>query len=244
MRLVAGGVEAALAQSMVERVTRGIKDMPERTCAVAAEIRDAFASAPPIWGCDKRTIAALVGPTGVGKTTTLAKIAAMASIEHGKKVALVAADTYRIASVEQIRAYAELLGIPWSVAAGPTEMKEALNRFSNVDLVLVDTAGGNPWRDNTFDDLERLLGSVPVERHLCVSATCNGADLAQIVDRYNAGGLRSLVITKIDEARALGGVLSTVWGTDLQIAHLTNGQEVPHDIITPDADKLCQAVLG
>ncbi|HIA00987.1 MAG TPA: flagellar biosynthesis protein FlhF [Myxococcales bacterium] len=244
MRLVAGGVEAALAQSMVERVTRGIKDMQDRTRAVAAEIRDAFTSAPPIWQRNQRSVAAFVGPTGVGKTTTLAKIAAKASIEHGKKVAIVAADTYRIASVDQIQAYADLLGTPWAVATGPEEMTQALKRFENADLVLVDTAGRNPWCDDTFDDLERLIGSVPVERHLCVSATSSGADLAQIVDRYNAGGVRSLVITKIDEARALGGMLSTVWGTDLQIAHLTNGQEVPQDIMTPDADELCQAVLG
>ena len=171
-------------------------------------------------------------------------MAAKAQLEQGKKVAIVAADTYRIASVDQIQTYAELLGVPWTVAPGPSEMKSALERFQSYDLVLIDTAGRNPWNDETYVDLEGLLGKLPVERHLCVSATSTGKDLGQIVDRYNTGGVRSLIVTKIDEARKVGSVLSTVWGTDLQIAHMTTGQEVPVDMVVPNAEQLCQTVLG
>jgi flagellar biosynthesis protein FlhF len=146
--------------------------------------------------------------------------------------------------VDQIQTYAELIGVPWSVAPGPREMKDALKRYDKYDLVLVDTAGRNPWEDDTFESLENLIGGLPIERHLCVSATTQGVDLGQIVERYNEGGVRSVVLTKVDEARSLGSALSAVWGTDLQISHLTNGQSVPDDILVPNAEELCQTVLG
>ena len=244
MRLVAGGVEHTLARTLTQQVASQWADPAQQTRAVAAHIQDAFAPAPAIWDRDGHTVAALVGPTGVGKTTTMAKIAAHAALGHGRSVALVAADTYRIAGVEQVRNYAGLLGVPWKLARDRAEVQSALEQFRHVDLVLVDTTGRNPWQDASLEQTDQLLRGLPVERHLCVSATSSGADLGKLVGRYEPSGLRSLVITKMDEARGVGNVLSTVWGTDYQIAHITTGQEVPGDIETPNPARLCQAVLG
>ncbi len=244
MRLVGSGVDLTLARTLVERAASTTDDLRECTQHIGEEIRNAFRPAAPLWDSRRRTIAAMVGPTGVGKTTTLAKIAAQAAVKKGRKVAVVAADTYRISGVEQVSTYCDLLGVPWAMATGPGELAHAVQRFSDMDLVLVDTAGQNPWKDDLLGELETFMGTVPVERHLCVSANTRGADLSEMVQRYGQGGIRSLIVTKVDEARSLGGVLSTVWGNDFQIAHITTGQQVPDDIEQPDAAWLSQAVLG
>lgn len=243
-RLVAGGVEHTLARALVTQVCGEWADTAQQTRAAAAAIQEAFTPAPPVWDRDQRTVAAFVGPTGVGKTTTLAKIAAHASWRYGMNVALVAADTYRIAGVEQLQHYADLLGVPCTIATGREELGCAIERYNGKDLVLVDTAGRNPWRDDGLAETDALLCGLPIERHLCVSATVQGSDLSRMVERYGQSGVRSLIVTKVDEARQLGGVLSSVWGTDYQIAHVTTGQEVPGDIETPNPSQLCQAVLG
>jgi len=242
-RLVAGGVEVTLARALAQQVAAE-SNQQRRMQMAALRIQTAFEPAPAVWARDKHTVAAFVGPTGVGKTTTLAKVAANAVVNHGMSVALVAADTYRIGAVDQVRTYADLLNVPCVVAQGSSELKQALNRFRRKDLVLIDTAGGNPWSDQTLADTDALLHGTPVERHLCVAAGTPGNDLGSIVQRYSQSGIRSLVVTKMDEARNIGGVLSTVWGTDYQIAHITTGQQVPGDIETPDPAQLCQAVLG
>lgn len=242
-RLIAGGVEATLARTLVEEVA-GVPDPSHKTQAIAERIRRALSPAPAIWDRDRHAVAAFVGPTGVGKTTTIAKVAAQAALNRGMSVGLVAADMYRIAGVEQLKIYADLLGVPLAIASDRRELGQALNRFANKDLVLVDTAGGNPWADETLEKTDQLLAGLPCERHLCVSAGTPGADLGRIVERYGQSGLRSLVITKLDEARTLGGVLSTVWGTDHQIAHVTTGQQVPSDIESPNPARLSQSVLG
>jgi flagellar biosynthesis protein FlhF len=243
-RLVAGGVEMSLARSLVEQVNRETSDDRERLLAVGEQIERAFDPAPSLWGNDRRTVAALVGPTGVGKTTTIAKIAAQAVFQRGLSVGLIAADTYRIAAVDQLRTYGDLMGLPCVPAAGADELSAALKRMEDKDLVLVDTSGGNPWADETLRRTDELLSGSPVERHLCVSATMGAPDLRRVVQRYSESGLRSLIVTKLDEARTMGGILSTVWSTDYQIAHVTNGQDVPGDIEVPNPSFLRQAVLG
>lgn len=243
-RLLAGGVELALARSLVESVAGLQTGQRERTALLATSMQQAFDPAPPVWARDKHTVAAFVGPTGVGKTTTLAKIAAHASLNQGMKVALVAADTYRISGVHQVQTYAELLGLPVAVARNRAELQQACRRFSDKDLVLVDTTGRNPWSRDGLAKTDELLGGSTLERHLCVAASTPGGDMARIVDRYSTSGIRSLVITKMDEARTVGGVLSSVWDNDFQIAHVTTGQSVPGDIERPDPARLCQAVLG
>jgi flagellar biosynthesis protein FlhF len=243
-RLISGGVEASLAHVLVERAAKEADDVAHQTHLISQQMRKAFEAAPPLWDRKKRCVAAMVGPTGVGKTTTLAKIASRAALEKGRKVAVVAADTYRITGVEQIQAYSELIGVPWTVASSPKELSQSLQRFSEEDLVLVDTTGHNPWCMESLAQLDELLGGLPIERHLCISATSPGKDLAQIVSNYGESGLRSLIVTKLDEARTVGGLLSTVCCTDLQIALVTDGQNVPDDIDVPDANRLCSAVLG
>jgi flagellar biosynthesis protein FlhF len=243
-RLVGGGVEMSLARTLVDRALQNTRDITECPQLIGQDISQALEPAPALWDRNKRTISALVGPTGVGKTTTLAKIAAQAAVKNHRKVAVIAADTYRISGVEQVGQYCDLIGVPWALATGSSDLVAAVNQFHDADLVLIDTAGQNPWKEDLLDEMDGLLAGVPVERHLCVSATTVGSDLSQIVRRYGDGGLRSLIITKVDEARTMGGLLSTVWGNDYQIAHITTGQEVPNDIEQPDAQWLCRAVLG
>ncbi len=245
-RLIGGGVEASLARTLVGQASgwSGEGAQGQRLRAVSDRIRSALEPAPALWDRPTRTIAALVGPTGVGKTTTLAKIAAHTALRQGRSVGIIATDTYRIGAVEQVKTYAELIGVPFTVARNTAEVGRAIDRFKDADLVLVDTTGRNPWRDDTYGELEAVIGGLPIERHLCVSATSSGADIGRIVERYTQGGLRAVVVTKLDEARKLGGMLSAVIGTGHQIAHVTTGQDVPGDIETPDADRLCRHVFG
>lgn len=234
-QLVARGVEASVAQALLDRADQGAAGLSR---AVAA----AFTPAPAVWERPGRAIAAFVGPTGVGKTTTLAKVTAEAALRHGKRVGIVAADTFRIGAVDQVRTYAELLGVPWVPASNQRELATALSRLGQQDLILVDTAGGSPWSDGTHQALDRLLSGLPVERYLCVAANTSGADLAAMGQRY--GRVRSVVMTKTDEARNMGGILSLLLGSELKLSHVTCGQTVPTDLERPNPARLAQAVMG
>lgn len=234
-RLVARGVEEAVARALLDR-SRPNPESLSRTVAAA------FTPAPAVWERPGRVVAAFVGPTGVGKTTTLAKVTAEAALRCGRRVGIVAADTFRIGAVDQVRTYAELLGVPWVPASNQRELGLALDRLGNQDVVLVDTAGGSPWSGETHESLDRLLAGLPIERHLCVAASTSGADLAEMGKRY--GRVRSVVLTKTDEARHLGGILSLLLGSELRLAHVSNGQLVPNDLQRPDPTRLTQAVMG
>jgi flagellar biosynthesis protein FlhF len=178
-----------------------------------------------------RTVAALVGPTGVGKTTTVAKLAANFKLRDGVKVGLVTVDTYRVAAVEQLRTYAELIDLPMHVVSSPREMRAALQQLDGMDLVLIDTAGRSPRDEVKIQELKSYLAEADVDQvHLVLSLVAGARSLEQAAEKFRTVGVTSLLLTKLDEAAGAGSILSAAKRITLPISYLTNGQDVPDDI--------------
>ena len=188
-----------------------------------------------------------IGPTGVGKTTTIAKIASMLKMDQKKKIALMTADTYRIAAVEQLTTYANILDIPLHVVYSPEEVKEAKERLKDYDIVLVDTAGRSYKNREQRDDLERLLNSVPPQERevfLVLSATTKYYDLLRITENYLQITDYALIFTKLDETSSIGNLLNIHMKTGAPLSYATFGQNVPDDISVIDPQNIAKQLLG
>ncbi|MEM7312892.1 MAG: flagellar biosynthesis protein FlhF [Planctomycetota bacterium] len=190
-------------------------------------------------------VVALVGPTGVGKTTTIAKLAANFRLRDKRRVGLITVDTYRIAAVEQLRTYADIIDLPMEVVSTPREMREAINRLSDLDLILMDTAGRSPRDEIKIRELKTILTEAQVhEVHLVLSSTSGPQALVKTAERFAEVGTTALVLTKLDESTGLGNLIS-LWRTcGLPMSYVTNGQNVPDDIQSADADSLAWQLLG
>ena len=208
-------------------------------------------------------LVALVGPTGVGKTTTVAKLAAHFKLREKKRVGLITIDTYRIAAVEQLRAYADILSLPLKVALTPPELAEAIRDFQDFDLILVDTAGRSQKNRNRLTELQNFLaaargtitelsGTDAVEAsqasgcevHLVLSCAAHPEQLAEVAREFSFLGLDRVMFTKVDEAVGLGVILNVVNRLKLQTSYLTTGQEVPDDIEVGRCKRIAELILG
>jgi flagellar biosynthesis protein FlhF len=193
----------------------------------------------------RRRVVALVGPTGVGKTTTIAKLAANFRLRDGVKIGLITVDTYRIAAVEQLRTYAEIIDLPMKVVTGPSEMQKALDELAGMDLVLIDTAGRSPRDEPRIQELKSLLAEAQVDEvHLVLSLTGSARGLEANAARFAPAGVTSLILTKLDEAMGLGAIVSTARKLPLPISYITTGQDVPDDIEVARSARLASLVLG
>ncbi|ACL65933.1 GTP-binding signal recognition particle SRP54 G- domain protein [Anaeromyxobacter dehalogenans 2CP-1] len=243
-RLVGRGMEPALAEGLVRSALElGGADPGRAWRAVKDLLGERLVPCRAPWLHDGRRVIAAVGPTGVGKTTTLAKVAARALLETRKRVAFVTVDTYRLGGAEQLARYAGIMEVPVLVARDRGELGRALERLSDVDLVLLDTAG-----HASVEDVERqaaLVRSVPrVQLHLTVSAAAGALELAAVADRYRALAPDRLVLTKLDEAAGPGSVLSAAVRVCRPIACVTNGQRVPEDVHALGGGELVDLVAG
>lgn len=188
-----------------------------------------------------------IGPTGVGKTTTIAKIASTLKLSKKVKVALVTSDTYRIAAVEQLKTYANILGMPLKVVYSPDEMGKVMEELENYDLVLIDTAGRSHNNQEQREDIKRLLGMIPEEDKevfLVLSATTKYKDLVKISQSYSELTKYNLIFTKLDETDAIGNVFNIRMLTGAPLSYMTWGQNVPDDIGKADAQKMAKQLLG
>ena len=192
----------------------------------------------------KRKIAALLGPTGVGKTTTLAKIAAQCVLEKGISTAFITADTYRISAVEQLKTYADILGLPIAIVYTPDELKEAIQKFRQKQLILIDTAGRSQHNRRQMAELKDFLAVNPnIEKYLVLSATTKNEDAKDIVDKFSVCKPDKVIFTKTDETKSLGIILNILCKKDMRLSYLTNGQSVPDDIVSAEAGKLAELFL-
>ncbi len=189
-------------------------------------------------------IVAAVGPTGVGKTTTIAKLAARAKFEHRRTVGLVTVDTYRIAAVDQLQTYAEIMDLPMKIVATPTEVRRAIDELADCQQIFIDTAGRSPRDEVQVQQLKSILKAAsPDEVYLVLSATSSAQSLAGAVEKFARVAPTSWVLTKIDEVQALGNTLKLLQNHHLPLSYITNGQEVPHAIAAADAEELIGRIL-
>lgn len=187
---------------------------------------------------------ALVGPTGVGKTTTIAKLAAMFKLRHNKRVALITSDTYRIAAVDQLRTYANIIGLPLKVVLTPTEMSAAIESLQGHDVVLIDSAGRSQHDTQRVAELGAFVqASNPHETHLVLSTNVSEAVLVRACEKFGALGASRVLFTKLDEAVHLGPVASVLARMGVPASFVTTGQEVPDQIELASSERLARMIL-
>jgi flagellar biosynthesis protein FlhF len=187
----------------------------------------------------------LVGPTGVGKTTTIAKMAANYLNKFGGKIALITIDTYRIAAVEQLKVYGEIMRLPVEVIIKPQEVGQALRKYQDYDLILIDTAGRSP--KNTHDLAEMASFLDPrhaIENHLLLSAGTRDRELAETIEKFSILPLKTFIFSKIDECDQLGVIANIHSQNSTPLSFLTNGQRVPEDIITPNPATIANFIVN
>jgi len=200
--------------------------------AQMAEILKEKASAKisSINGSSNRT-QVFVGPTGVGKTTTLAKVAARYSISEQEKVGLVTIDHYRIGAVDQLRAYSEIMDLPLEVVMNPQDLFKVMMRLEGCDRILVDTAGRATGNNEQLEDLAAYIDMLkPADIYLVISATTRRQDISYITEKFARLNYNRLVLTKLDETNSYGALLNSPYYTKVPLAYLTDGQRVPEDL--------------
>jgi len=202
-------------------------------------------SAPLSLEDGKRKVIALIGPTGAGKTTTIAKLAARYCLYEGKKAVFLTADTYRIAAVDQLKTYAEIIGVPIEVIFNSQDVREALDKHQDKDLVLIDTAGRSPLNETQMGELMGLMNvCAPDEIHLVLSVTTKLSDQINAIRRFSVVPINRLIFTKLDETNTPGTMFNIAHKAKVAISYLTVGQNVPEDIEVAESHKLANLILG
>src|SRR6185436_1577112 len=206
-----------------ELVRRLIADQP--IVAPAAELH-----------AKTRVVTALVGPTGVGKTTTIAKIAGHAAIRMKKKVAVISTDMFRVGGQEQLMRFGELLGIPAYGCSDVASLKELVATLDDCDLVLIDTPGSSPSDLARLSKLESVTSAANARVHLVISAATRSEDVTKIILRFQRFKPHSVIFTKTDEIDSQGSLAGDLLRNDLPVSYVTNGQRVPEDLLIPSAE--------
>ncbi len=244
--MLAQGFDEPLATSVIAAV-EGAEASDEATvpAMVIEELvrRLPPAAPPPRRGGGSPLVMALVGPTGVGKTTTIAKLAAMFRLQEGWRVALITADTYRIAAVDQLRTYADLVGAPIQVAATIADMRQHIAGFQQADVVLIDTAGRSRVDRDRIDEMASIVRAAePDQTHLVLSATASRPATERAAEAFMVAGCDRAIVTKLDEAVVFGPIASTLMKLDLPLSWFTNGQEVPANISPARPQQLAESL--
>ncbi|NKE05257.1 MULTISPECIES: flagellar biosynthesis protein FlhF [Mesobacillus] len=193
----------------------------------------------------KKKFVNVIGPTGVGKTTTLAKIAADCVLKHQKKVAFITTDTYRIAAIEQLKTYAKILDVPIEVCYNMDDFKMATDKFSDFDLVFIDTAGRNFRNQKYVNDLKDVIDfGKDMETYLVLALTAKQKDMEEIRKQFSLIHIDKFIFTKLDETSVNGAMLNMAIKFSTGIAYLTNGQDVPDDLIEANPMMVANTILG
>lgn len=250
LRLHRAGLDASVMQAfreaMAETLEQEACDDPDTLASllesfIAKDMKTNDPLTPPE---GKKRRIAFVGPTGVGKTTTLAKVAASFMLNHSGNIALATIDNYRIAAAEQLKVYGRIMNVPVEVARTPEHLQKILASHEDKDLVLIDTAGRSPRDDMSRRELAGFLEPLPeVENHLVLSAATRQEDLFSTVSRFGEMALHGIVFTKTDECDTYGQILNVGLAAGYPMSMLTNGQRVPEDYLPPDPRRLAELIL-
>lgn len=217
----------------------------EITGWLEAELINKLEQASSFEGSFDKKYINIVGPTGVGKTTTLAKIAAKSILKQNKKVAFITTDTYRIAAIDQLQTYAKILNVPIEVAYNLEDFKNAAEKFSHYDLVFIDTAGRNFLNQEYVRELQSIIDfEREMETYLVLSLTAKQKDMEEIYRQFSIIPIKQLIFTKADETSSFGSMLNFIVEHKIGAAYITNGQDVPDDIEKATPRLITKIVLG
>jgi flagellar biosynthesis protein FlhF len=248
--LVSCGVERALAGSLLQRALEYASPGQRRSRpALMRSMTQAALEIISVPSCQNgspaKRVVAFVGPTGVGKTTSIAKLAAHLALKKKKKVILMTTDGYRIGAIEQLRAYAGLMGIPFRYISQVSELAAAIQENRQRDYILIDTAGRGPGDLHSMQKLAAFLrGSDVIERHLVLSATTKPSDLRKITDQFEICSPDHLLFTKLDETTTTGPILNELVRTRKSFSYYTDGQKVPDDLHPVARERIMDIVLN
>ncbi|KAA3657764.1 MAG: flagellar biosynthesis protein FlhF [Calditrichaeota bacterium] len=247
--LAKAGVHSEISRSLLldlgESVPQSEFESPDTAATILRnKLASCFRVQPDTITTGSRKIIALVGPTGVGKTTSIAKIAAQLNLQQQAKVGLVSIDTYRIAAIDQLKTFAEIAEIPMKIAFTPPQLEYIVQSFSDCDYIFLDTTGRNP-RNRIFQrELRHFLEKIAVtEVHLTLSATTRYAELEDIIQCYQQLPFDKILFTKIDEVMDAAAMLNLAKLTDKPVSYVCNGQNIPDDLIKATQEKLAEIVV-
>lgn len=252
-QLIEQDVDPQLAEQLLKQVCMSLtgQQLADRQ-ALRDEVRKALASGIRTWDGEparprkagRARVISLIGPTGVGKTTTIAKLAANYKLREGKSVGLITIDTYRIAAVDQLRTYADIIEVPLKPVLTAGELHQAVESMKDLDVILIDTAGRSQNNRLRLSQLKSFISAAePDEVHLVVSATANRACTRAVLERFMPLGANRIVVTKLDEAGSFGVFMTVSQAGGGPISYVTTGQDVPEDIAPAKADSLAQCIL-
>lgn len=253
--LLRAGVSEALASTIIQKASasmdnnadqrekiKSLKKYVMKECLNRIATRDYF-SRDNTSGVPH--VAAFIGPTGVGKTTTIAKLAAMLTFQRKMKVALISIDNYRVGAFEQLKTYASIMGLLCVPAFSAQDLFCALDRMKSMDMVLIDTAGHSHFDKQRIDEILQLIQTdFRISAHLVLSVTSESIIMQEAASAFSVFGPDTVIFTKIDETRRCGKILDQISDFKLPVSLIANGQKVPEDLIVPDKQELLKIILG
>jgi flagellar biosynthesis protein FlhF len=243
--LLAAGFSASQSRQLTERLPADLDNDKASAWIKTTLAKNLITVEDETEVLDQGGIFALIGPTGVGKTTTMAKLAARYVMKHGTQdLGLITTDAYRVGGYEQLRIYGKILGVMVHAVKDEADLKIALGELKNKHTILIDTVGVSQ-RDQMVAEQISMFSSTntPIKRLLCLNATSTGETLADVIKAYKGKGLDGCIITKIDEAATIGNVLDVVIREKIKLYYTTNGQRVPEDIHLANKQQLIEHAL-